>query len=389
MSKLYCKLPWYSFCVTEDMFAKVCCTSIDNISKIDKNIDLNDTWYNKLSTMRSSLLNNSIPLTCKSCAKVEAFGLRTRRKRFSEELEKSITKIDFDNPKIKFLDIIFSNICNLDCVMCCSKYSSKWISNDKRFLNKYKFRNHVKPYLNTYHLPDEFIKQINIKDLEIIAVKGGEPLIDNKFSYFLYRFIKNRGTAHLHITTNLNEINENIKNQLGELPSISFDISVDGTDELYNFIRGNNASLSKVKKNLKFLLSLKNVTKIKINITTMIYNIWHSYKIIEWANNIDETIKINWCPLCLEPLYLNPIIVPYEIRYEAANNIEHFTKNLDPKYLIDLDYTLNFLKNENPMKIGFKTMKYLRESFLLWTDEMVKIRNINVYDIVPQLKCII
>jgi len=390
MKEVDCYVPWFGFAVTTKMTGQMCCTNNNSICEINDTTNLKQIWEQNFTKMREGFLNKGIPIICRPCYKMESFGLRSRRIRFMEDMNKTILPIDFSNPTINYLDIIFSNVCNLDCVMCSSEYSSSWIEDDKKLVTKLPFRKNIEPFLKISKLSKKFIDQIIIKDLIEVEVKGGEPLIESRFTYFLNRCLKDKGNARIHITTNLNVLTSEMKELLQQLPKVSFDVSIDAIGPLYNYIRGNNSSLDRVVENLKFITKLKNLVGggVRINVTTMPYNLWESYKIIEWANNISKSIKINWCPMTVEPIYLNPIIVPHHMRKKAAIKFEKYVKenNIHSDYIFDLEYTLNYLKHENPLNLTKKYLEYLQESFVKWTKEIHKQRNLNIYELVPEIK---
>lgn len=378
-----CILPWVCFSIGSGNRGKVCCSSRLPICYIDENSDLDKIWNSEFfKEIREDFLNGRIPLTCVPCKNAELVNLRSRRLRFKEWMYDNIFDIE-DNPKLQYLDINFSNMCNLNCVMCSSEFSSKWIEYDKQIIDKFKFRDHVKPFLKVERVPKSFIDQIKIKDLKVIEVKGGEPFIEPRFIYFIDRFLNESGTAFVHLTTNLTHFPDDLKEKLSKIQNLSVDVSVDGTGDVYKYIRG--IDLEKVADNLYKLSDLDNIIKLRINITTTPYNLWNSCSVIDWVKGINSKIKVNWCPMSRSPNYVNPSILPYKMRVDAANKIEKFVKNVGKNYTLDIDSTIEYLKKENPERYNYAKMQYLRECFLKWTNKVNEWRSMNIYDIVPQL----
>jgi pyruvate-formate lyase-activating enzyme len=387
MKNIHCPIPYTCMTIISGNEAKVCNVGHDIFSsKIDENSNLQNLWYDNIKKKRQEYKNGAIPLYCKKCYENEAIKIKSRRMRFLK-FNKHF-KFDETEPTLQYLNINFSNICDLDCLMCSSQFSSKWIKNDKELINKFSFRSDVKPYLKINKIPYSFIDQIKINELVFVEIKGGEPFIDPGFIYFLKRFIKEKGTGSIHVTTNLNNLNDEVKKYLSLLPRISIDVSVDAVDDLYQYIRGNNASIKKVKENLKFITNLKGLFSLRINVATTPYNLWDSYKIINWSNNISKKIMINFCVITTDPFYLNPSLIPYSLRREAVNIVENYIKkyNVEKKHMIDLKMILNYLNINNPKNLNKEHIQYSQKCFLEWTDYIDSIRYKNIDDIVPQIK---
>jgi pyruvate-formate lyase-activating enzyme len=387
MNKIFCPIPYIGFSIGPKNDGMICSTGNDSLCTIDKNTNLKEIWYGDINEKREQYLKGAIPLGCKRCFVNEEASIKSRRIRFlkfNKQFQFEETK-----PTLQYLNVNFSNICNLDCVMCSSKYSSKWLENDKLLSKKYSFRKEIKPFLQIDKLPISFIDQINIKELKFVEIKGGEPFVDPGFIYFLKKFIKEKGTSSIHITSNLNILTDEVKKYLSQLPRLAMDVSVDAIGDLYTYIRGNNSSLKKVEENLKFVKEIKNLHELRINITTSPYNMWDSYKVIEWVNNIDKTIKVNWCVLTIHPFYLDPSLVPYELRKKAVQKILHSLNHPDDHHIIDLKMILNYLSQKNPQNDSKEMIKLKRKYFIQWTDEINKIRNMNIYNLIPNLKKVI
>lgn len=387
MKKIHCIIPYTCLTIISGNEAQVCNVGHDIYkTQIDENTSLQKIWYDGIEKKIKDYDNGAIPLFCQKCYENEEAKIKSRRIRFLQFKDKF--RFNEDTPTLQYLNINFSNICDLDCVMCSSKFSSSWIKNDKILVDKFSFREDIKPYLDIYKVPNSFIDQIKMSELVFVEIKGGEPLIDPGFIYFLKRFIKEKATGSIHITTNLNHLNDEVKKYLSELPRVSLDVSIDAIDDLYHYIRGNNSSIKRIKENFEFIKNLKGLYSLRINVTTSPYNIWDSYKIINWANEISKDIMINFCVITIDPFYLDPSLVPYHLRKEAVNTVENYIKkyNVEKKHMIDLKMILNYLNIENPKQSNDKQIQYKRKCFLEWTSYIDSIRHKNIIDIVPQIK---
>ena len=119
MSETYCPLPFNHLYVSEKGEVKPCCVSKGFKTKPNVNTQNLDTIYNNKDfiTLRQSLTSNKKPPICNVCWEQEAVNVKSHRLR---HLEENSNSIDTDTVEVQFedIDIRFSNICNLKCVMC-------------------------------------------------------------------------------------------------------------------------------------------------------------------------------------------------------------------------------------------------------------------------------
>lgn len=120
--------------------------------------------------------------------------------------------------KLKIIDFELSHFCNLDCVMC-YLHNKNPVNNQiygKHFLEE------IKPYL---------------KHIEASRFYGGEPFVIDTYYKIWEYFIKHNPSCQVHIQTNGNVYNNNIKLILEKLNAF-IGISIDAmTDTLYEQIR--------------------------------------------------------------------------------------------------------------------------------------------------------
>jgi hypothetical protein len=103
--------------------------------------------------------------SCKVCKKVEGYGGTSVRQLFNKDFHSKhqvgITKRE----SIKFLEINFSNLCNLSCRMCSSKASTGRIPLEKHIGMKY--TKHIS-------LDEQALSYLydinNVKDIKIVQI---------------------------------------------------------------------------------------------------------------------------------------------------------------------------------------------------------------------------
>ena len=190
----------------------------------------------------------------------------------------SLRKRSFDNPiedvtdevKLRLLDISFGNTCNLDCVMCCSAYSSKWASTHGKIPEVANITgNDTSAKSNTlsYAHIDELLE--NSVDLERVIIKGGEPLYDKKALYFIERLHNYNPNANLNMVTNLTMLTDKKLDMLKQYKHINVITSCDGIGQVYEWIRG--WSWDKLEANIN--RCIEESIRLSVQITITAYNI--------------------------------------------------------------------------------------------------------------------
>jgi organic radical activating enzyme len=150
------------------------------------------------------------------------------------------------------LDISFGNSCNLNCVMCNNYFSSAWNNIIKDYEDEYFDIFHDKKlryYDISYNQIDEILLTMEQhKTIESVIIKGGEPFYNKKTLYFLDKLYKG---LDLSIVTNASVVNEKILELLDKFKSVTIVVSLDGTDQIYEWIRG--YSWDTIQTNIKKL----------------------------------------------------------------------------------------------------------------------------------------
>jgi len=185
---------------------------------------------------------------CKSCVDYENAGLPSNRQ----------NKAEFGKFKgVVRWDIRFGNTCNLKCIMCSPKYSSKWME-DADIYQKYNF-DPVVP-VNLTDDEWEYIYQHTKNRAKEIYFAGGEPLYDKKLIKFLDRLSqheRNREFTHIQLQTNAVIVETKILEILSRFKRVSFNISVDGWGKVNELIRF-PTNHAQVVKNIEKLQKISN-----------------------------------------------------------------------------------------------------------------------------------
>lgn len=330
-----CIAPWHALTikwggnVVPDIIYK------DKLGNIN-DYTLKEIWegpqYRELREMHR---NRQIPPSCANCAKKEKSG-RSRRMYFWDKLDYDLRMesetLDVDSaPDIRYLDFTLSNKCNLACIHCGPFVSTGW-TKDGKSLNKEKPEywteqpigfNGVKELGfmdNLFANPEYF------KNLQWVALRGGEPLYDERCYEVLKWFVDN-GIAKnvaLDISTNGTVFEDRFKEIFKEFKHIELLISIEATDDLYSVIRGgDNYSWDDLNDNLAKFYAEDNV-EITFAVTVMTTNIFNLDKVWDWFyTNHRKRASISMTNVVVTPAYLNIAHMPRELKDLALEKMEH------------------------------------------------------------------
>ncbi len=293
-----CLIPFMSLNVHPTGTYRLCPTARTDISSINQD-DLHKVWNGgKMQAVRGKMLENEkVTPTCNTCHSLESEGIASKRTRYNKRnlniYGSTLCHQAVQKPRTVELDLSFSNLCNLHCVMCDSDYSSSWFHPDEQAQSRgLEFRNfrNVKPWSLSNKIIDQIIES-HADSLRHIAIKGGEPLIDKQCLYFLKRLSafgnKNKNLT-VYIQTNGTTINDKIMEALSGLTSeISF--SIDGLGRHYEWIRG--YSFHKIIANLDKLKSLSGLRYVYLHYTASAYNFHRIADFIQFAFNTGKTMS--------------------------------------------------------------------------------------------------
>ena len=151
------------------------------------------------------------------------------------------------------LDLRFTNVCNMQCIMCDSKYSNQWfkdellvngrdyISYDDKKYKIFEIDGVFKSEMPVWHDSDEWWNQFELIKGQIrhLYITGGEPFIVKSHDILLDKLI-DAGLAKniiLEYDTNLTVINDKIINRLKKFKKVVLSVSCDDVEEQFELIR--------------------------------------------------------------------------------------------------------------------------------------------------------
>lgn len=406
-SKHFCVLPWVHFHSWPNGNVMPCCVADSEmpVGKIESDQSIiqmmNSDQY---KTLRKNMLNDQPSPECKRCYDLELLGTWTMRKSHNERrgyeyidlIEKTNEDGSIDEFKMKYMDIRFSNLCNMKCRSCGPGCSSQWAEEyvKKRWgmeqLDKYfgmkkivvnsnedqVFMTKLKPYL---------------KDVTEVYFAGGEVIITPEHYECLDYWIKNKLTDQVELTytTNFSVLkykNRDLIKLWKKFSTVKIWASLDADGDRAELIR-KGTKWNQIIENIKKLK--KEVPHAEFQITPTL-SIWNIFSFADFFDRlIDEDLlelknpKYECNPrfnLLTYPWWANIMILP-----DCAKNkiMDRFHKTLD-RYenyghiTNGIKMIMNSLSRGKPNKDGIL-------EFIKFNEEVDEHRKENILEIIPEL----
>lgn len=379
LKKPLCIAPWTNILVDTNKGIKPCCAYMDvHIGNL-KNDSVTDIINSKEWTeLKTKLSNHEWPAGCdRGCNQQEIKTGWSPRLGF--QLDKFQGKedadvIDYESNKIIYMEFNGSNVCNLACLHCNPIFSSKWqVEWKKLAFDDREYKN----TLSNVDLIKENLKQLDLSNLKFIHFKGGEPMLNDE-TLTVLEHVNDLGilpNIKISIFTNGSIYNERLVELLGMAKNLHFYVSVDGTGELFDYIRYGESSIEKIENLVSKINQLDN-SRLSMSVSTMVYNIFKLVEIRDLWDDWKKKYKFYdqyFNIVVTEPNYLNVCVLSDAVRKEL---IDYLTKH---QHYNEFNVVIKSLKNQY---LGDD----VHNKWVNFTKKMEAMRGNNILDLVPELK---
>jgi MoaA/NifB/PqqE/SkfB family radical SAM enzyme len=310
-SKTFCMHPFTGLATREDGAIKACCRS-HPVGFVDKQ-SLEEIWNNDtMKRIRKQVLNDERPAECEPCFNLEDQGVVSLRQRHVEAripearinlYPDALDKLqeDYSMPfEIPTIELKLNNLCNLKCRMCHPGDSTSW--NDWDQVEEfYKKDNNIifhlveennlknKPFLDKFQDNPKWWYSLEklLPYFRRVEFAGGEPLMDPQHYRILDILAPYGNNIEIKYATNLTMLgksNRTVWEYWPKFKSVAVNVSIDGIDSSYEYIRG-NASWPELINNIKQIQSIPNISRIVGAVTVQVSNVLVLDKIIEYFLN--------------------------------------------------------------------------------------------------------
>ena len=301
--------------------------------RVDKSsiVDDFDSFHNtpKKIADRKLMLDGKWPGGgCEYCSKIEAVGGASDRMMHLTIPNLAPEELDTDPHAVevtpRIVEVYFDNLCNMSCIYCTDKYSSKIQQENKKFgdfeLDGVVIKNKSKKNNKFTELTESFWSWIDAhySSLRRLHILGGEPFYQKQFDVCL-DFLSSHSNKNLelNIVSNLMIDHEKFKSQIYKIKDIvvkrkikRLDItaSIDCWGKEQEYIRY-GLDLTQWKKNFEFLVQEKWIT-LNINQALSVLSIPTTVELIKYVNSQRVHRPIGqYFMSVVSPSHLNPDIL--------------------------------------------------------------------------------
>lgn len=413
MNKSYCPYAWNHFSTQTDGRMRLCCNVEygsfikDNqgqdvtIDKIDNLLD----YYNldHFKRIRKNMINNVENPECHLCYNIEKNGGHSIRqyaiKNYPYENFESITDKEtgaINEPVVNYLDLSWSNKCNLQCRMCTPNASDQLIKEYKDLNldsnpNDIEIRLDFKPRW-AYDKISQVLEKITNNKLNQILVTGGEPLINNDFYKFCETLIAKDLAKNISISfhTNLTVMPQKWIEILGQFQKVVFKISIDGIKNCYEYIRypGKWSILeSNIIELSDIIKSGQRNFEIEFHTVLSIFNAHGLIDLLDFLVSLPEDDNIRKMPhlnYIFHPDHGSPTHLPSNIKTDIIKSVQHWIQKNSEEYKLSKEKITLVLAVLQMMQDNQTTIPVQKE--IIQKIKMVdQYRSQNTYENLPWL----
>jgi hypothetical protein len=290
-TKGFCTLPWIHMHAWPDKRVLPCCIADSNmpVSTTDGDTVLDIMNSPRFKEIRLEMLQDKQIPECQRCYSLEDYGVwslrqSNNRRRF-ESVRDLVEATNEDGSintfKMKYLDIRFSNLCNMKCRTCGPACSSRWA---EEFSQKFG-KEHLKVFnmekiVTSNNENDELLKKLrpHLLDVEEVYFAGGEAMITSEHYDILDYWLENNHTnVELTYTTNFLTLRYKDKNALNywnKFKDVRVWASLDGMGEVLEIMR-HGAIWKDIHENILRVKKETPHVKFGITPTISIWNVFH------------------------------------------------------------------------------------------------------------------
>lgn len=390
-------MPWVHMHLWPAGFTYPCCMSDpDHPVGNTQNQSLQDIWNGpQMNQLRLNMLQGKPSQECRRCYELEENGMHTLRnssidnfsKQHWNKVEETADDGSAGDVNMAYMDIRFSNLCNLKCRSCGPQFSSSWFEDHKEMYGELVHPKILKVRNDMLNFMDELEPLLD--SVERVYWAGGEPLITEEHYRILDKWIDmGKRDVKMDYTTNFTQMRYKRKTAFeywNAFDSVRVAASLDANHARGEYLR-KNMDWAQVVQNRRDMIEQCPQVYFEITPTVSVYNVlnlpdFHKEWIEEGLLN-PQNIRIN---ILLDPDYMRLSILPNEQKEIVKNRYQqHFEylKQFDNIDHVIQDYknVLNFMETDTTSETNrwkYKTFK------------VDKLRKEDVFSVFPELKGIV
>ncbi len=322
-NKNFCVVPWTNFEIFTNGDIKTCSAGKETFGNVNETDIMEILTKNPtLKRIKTNMLNDRPDSNCVECQhrSINEENFSYLRDHYNPKIIKE--DIDYENIEnfdMRFIDLHWSNICNLKCIMCDANQSSLIAKAENVFISPVKKESMEK------------INQMVIKNQTLIKeiyMSGGEPFYI-PYNHILLKQITNKDIP-IRINTNMHwKPNNKLFQILKTFNDVQLTMSADALYDKFNYIR-NGSNWDTFIENLQFVKQNTNFG-IRVNMIFSVIN----------AIDMCNVIKFFYFGEQIQDITINTLYSPKEI------DSRNYPINKKKKIVNDIKELLNTISSKH------------------------------------------
>lgn len=367
MNETWCSLAWNHHFIGPGGNCKPCCRFKGQDVPPDRNLEnhtIDDLFHDSFMTdIRLKMLKGVRITGCVKCYEEQDSGKRASLREIYNRYELLSKHVDINNPKIIFLESAFSNVCDLQCVMCGPYFSTSWSKQDRTGIEDF-----VRPF-GRMTIDIESIKSI-IPDVIHFKFTGGEPMLITEYQKMIEEREKYGGLedVFLNYSTNLMRMpSERLFDIWRKVKFIEIATSFDGVGKTIEYVRY-PTDWQQVEQVLIWYFINSNLIDLRVGMrsTIMPYNILNLFEMQEWwIKNVNEYYRepfneTSWVnpTHVAQPVHLTLKVLPESAKRLITERL--WDKGHEYKFRQSFNHLCNYMNSEDHSHLldDFKRFTY-------------------------------
>ena len=274
-----------------------------------------------LTQIKKDFVNDTWPKGCIRCQIEEENSVKSKRQLDYDRWYNYYDEYDISQPGFVTASIAFGNTCNLKCITCGPRDSSRW------------FKEHEVIYSESIK-PNHFYKQNFVTDfvnscegLIHLDIPGGEPFLSgvDQQHQLLDHYIQSGKSSQisLHYVTNTTHFPDSKWwTRWQHFKEIDIQFSIDGVGSKFEYIR-HPANFSECETNIKKYTQIqKQLENLRLSVshTLSAYNVYYLDEFFSWCAGLN--LPRPWIGRVHDPEHLRPSVFPKSVRESIALHLQ-------------------------------------------------------------------
>jgi sulfatase maturation enzyme AslB (radical SAM superfamily) len=319
-----------------------CCLGDDKHPVGNFKQDSMETVWNQPAyrTMRTNMLEEKPCKECTKCYEQEANGFMSMRNSTNKNFGQHIGLVDatktdgtYDDFKLRYYDVRFSNLCNFTCRTCGGWFSSSWYTEEEQLYGKRDYPRIMFAGRTELDMWEQL--EPHIPYLEQIYFAGGEPLMMEEHYRILKELVKREMfNVKLIYNTNFSRLalkDDNVLEYWKLFQNVGVGASLDAMGPRAEYIR-KGTKWDQIERNREQMLEVCPNTDFYVSATVSLYNVLHVSDFHkDWVNKGYVKAQ-DWNINILQGPERDRVdVLPQKFKIEAKNKIDDHIKWLEPQ----------------------------------------------------------